>query len=208
MKRTIIDASQFELEENSSFELGASRFFSDTIDIADDIEIPKALEFVGQLNLEELAPYHSNNLLPKSGILYFFQSPIFVEDHYYKHGKVIYSNNSNLKRKPIEVPKDNQEVYVNFSLNHIKSDIEKFDNRYNGNMEYNSFKGEELNKIFGFYTDCQMDEEDIRKVSQKYIVLLQLGSDVYGEGVTSYLITEEDLKKKNFDNIIYTYVQS
>ena len=75
-------------------------------------------------------------------------------------------------------------------------------------MEYNSFKGEELNKIFGFYTDCQMDEEDIRKVSQKYIVLLQLGSDVYGEGVTSYLITEEDLKKKNFDNIIYTYVQS
>lgn len=204
-ERTIV---QFELKENSSFKLGESRFFSDTIDIADDVEIPKGLEFVGQLNLAELAAYNNSNSLPKNGILYFFQSPVFVENHYYEHGKVIYSNYPNLTRKSIEITEDNQDIYVNFSLNNIKNNVENFNDRYRENKDYDSFKGEEVNKIFGFYTDCQMDEEDIIKVSQKYIVLLQLGTDIYGEGVITYLITEEDLKNKNFDNIIYTYVQS
>ena len=53
-----------------------------------------------------------------------------------------------------------------------------------------------------------MNDIDIKKVSSKYVVLLQLGTDIYGEGVTTYLIEEDDLKNKNFNNVIYMYVQS
>lgn len=201
----------FKLNRSNDFKLGQSRFFSDTIDIADTVEIPKSLNFVGQLNLNDFAEYDANNLLPKNGILYFFESPSIVDGHFYQVGKVIYSNDMDLKRKTIKPLENDQNSILNLSVGNIDNAVEKFSDRYeeyNGNREYNSFSGEELNKIFGFYTDCQMSDEDIMKVSKKYVVLLQLGSDIYGEGVTTFLILEEDLKNNNFDNIVYKYVQS
>lgn len=65
-----------------------------------------------------------------------------------------------------------------------------------------------MNKLYGFYTDCQMNENDIKKVSKKYIVLLQLGTDIYGDDITTFLILEDDLRNKNFENIIYMYSQT
>ena len=210
LSSTILDDERniisFEIEKKESFKLGESRFFSDTIDIAKDVEYPKELEFVGQLNLNDFEKYDFNNLLGKDGILYFFQSPLYIDGHTYEFGKVIYSNNMNLVRKKL----DNIDIDMiyNYGLKEISNTIEKFSDRYNSNNEYDGFKNEELNKIYGYYTDCQKTEDEIKKISQKYIVLLQLGSDIYGEGVTTFLITKEDLEKKNFDNIIYKYVQS
>lgn len=53
-----------------------------------------------------------------------------------------------------------------------------------------------------------MNENDIKKVSKKYIVLLQLGTDIYGDDITTFLILEDDLRNKNFENIIYMYSQT
>ena len=202
----------FKIVENSTFELGESRFFSDTIDVAESVELPLGLDFVGQVNLSDVSKYDNKGLLPKDGMLYFFQSSFDqINGKFYEFGKVIYSNDMNLVRKQIEVTDNNKHMMLNFSMNDISNEKEYFSKRYkmyDGELEYSSFAGEELNKIYGFYTDCQMDEEEIKQVSKKYIVLLQLGCDVYGEGVTTFLITEEDLRNRNFDKVIFTYVQS
>ncbi len=198
----------FQLEESDTFELGQSRFFSDTIDLPEDLEIPELLEFVGQINLKDVSPYDTKNLLPKEGMLYFFQNP-YIPNHFYEFGKVIYSSNPALKRQKVKV--SNQDMILNLSLKEIQNTVEKFSDRYveyNGQLEYSPFKGSEYNKIYGFFNNCQLSEEKIKKISQKYTVLLQLGSDIYGEGVTTFLILEEDLKNRRFDNIIYDYNQS
>lgn len=200
----------FNLIRKDEFQVGETRFFSDTIDVNKDMELPEHLKFVGQLNLNEISKYDLNNLLPKDGMLYFYISPQFYNDKYYNFGKVIYvSLNDNLIRKRITIAKT--ETIDNFGICDIKNCNEKFSDRYelkDGEEVYLPFEGEELNKIFGFYTDCQMDDDDIKKISNKYIVLLQLGSQIYGEGVTTFLITKEDLKSKNFDNVIYQYSQT
>lgn len=201
----------FDLKGKVDFGLGESRFFSDTIDISDDVEIPKQLEFVGQLNLNDITKYDVNNLLPKNRMLYFFQSPYVLANHVYEFGKVIYSSNMDLKRKKLEINKNNKDMILNLSLNKIENTIEKFEDRYmiyDGKEQYDSFAKDDLNKIYGFYTDCQMLEKDVKKVSAKYIVLLQLGSNIFGEGVTTFLISKSDLINGNFDNVIYKYVQS
>lgn len=201
----------FKLEKNNNFTLGESRFFSDTIDLPYNIELPDELEVVGQLNLSEISKYDIKGLLPQNGMLYFFQSPLELDDNYYEFGKVIYSDDMNLRRVNIEVTDKNKDMILNLSLKEITNSIEKFSNRYeeeNGEITYNSFEGENLNKLYGFYTDCQMNENDIKKVSKKYIVLLQLGSEIYGEGITTFLISEDDLKNKNFESIIYMYSQT
>ena len=198
----------FEVEKKNNFLLGETRFFSNTIDINTDY--PKYLEFVGQINLDDISKYDRNGMLPKNGMLYFFQSPLFYNDKHYNFGKVIYvPTNKDLVRKNIEITDDS--IIMNLGITNLKSCIERFSDRYeneNDKDSYDPFKNDELNKIYGFYTDCQMDDSDIKKVSSKYIVLLQLGSNIYGEGVTTFLIKEEDLKNKNFDNVIYQYSQS
>lgn len=200
----------FDLINKNEFRVGETRFFSNTIDVIENVEIPEYLIFVGQINLEEVSKYDINKLLPKKGMLYFYISPLFYNDKMYDFGKVIYVPSAeDLVRKKVTMSEE--ETMDTFGINNIKNCNEKFSDRYyfeKGKKTYSHFYGEKLNKIFGFYTDCQMDEGDIRKVSNKYIVLLQLGTQIYGEGVTTFLITEEDLKNKNFDNVIYQYVQS
>lgn len=201
----------FDLASKTEFELGETRFFSDTIDVPEDFEIPNGFDFVGQINLKDIKDFDNNNLLEKQGMLYFFQAPSvdYEEKHYFfELGKVIYTDNMNLVRKKVDME---DYMIMNLSIKNITNDIEDFNSRYsykNGNLEYDSFYSDDLNKIYGFYTDCQMDVEDIKKISQKYIVLLQLGSTIYGEGVTTFLISKEDLINKNFDKVIYQYVQS
>ena len=200
----------FNLIYKNEFQIGETRFFSDFVDINENVELPKHLVFVGQINLEEISKYDIDNLLPKEGILYFYMIPPFYSNKVYDSGKVIYVPSvENLVRKKVTMQKE--EILDTFGINNIKNCTEKFSDRYefeNGEKIYTSSEAEKVNKIFGFYTDCQLDDEDTKKISNKYIVLLQLGTEIYGEGVTTFLITEEDLKNKNFDNIIYQYVQT
>ena len=200
---------KFDLSVSDTIKMGESRFFSKFIDISDNIEIPKYLEFLGQMNLSEISVYDTNGLLPKTGYLYFFLSPERIENTFYEFCKVIYSNNDNLVRKDIKVAYDYEDT---LRLTNIKPAVENIESRYYitdaGNKEMDSFAGEELNKVYGIYTDCQKTDEEILKISSKYIILLQLGSSIFGEGVFSFLITEEDLKNQNFNNIIFNYSQS
>ena len=197
----------FNLMKKDIFELGESRILSNTIDIADSVNYPKELEFFGQINLEEFSKYDKNKLLPSSGHLYFFDGPSMndVNNKCYQFGKVIYSNDDNLVRKEVLVFSEN--LVKNFKIFNIKDEFEVYKDRIIDG-EFNNFIGEEKNKIYGYYTDPQMDEDEIKLVSENYIVLLQIGSELYGEGITTFLIKEEDLKNRIFDNVIYTYSQT
>lgn len=115
-----------------------------------------------------------------------------IDDKYYECGKVIYSDDSNLIRKEVFIY--NKEIDLELGISNIKSKIDKYSS--DNDMD---------NKIMGIYSDPQLNESDILKVSNEYIVLLQLGYDIYGEGVITFLIKEDDLKNKIFDNVIYAY---
>ena len=52
--------------------LGHSRYGGSIIDLPKNIDHPKNMRFVAQLDLSEFAPFDKEELLPKSGQLYFF----------------------------------------------------------------------------------------------------------------------------------------
>lgn len=210
----------FELKEVSDFTLGQSRFFSNIIDISSDVSdkidaFIDCLQFIGQINLADFKQYDIYNLFPDKGILYFFAaSSVLNVSSYFRslgenYGVVVYGNGENLTRKIIQLTEHDKEMILfNYSVVNIKNDFEKGENWFDDMGNYNEFYHEELNKIYGFYQAYQMDEEEIFKISDKYVVLLQLGSCFYGEGVMTYLIREDDLKHKRFDKVIYTYSQT
>ncbi|MEI5986023.1 DUF1963 domain-containing protein [Sphingobacterium sp. PU5-4] len=69
-------------------------------------------------------------------------------------------------------------------------------------LEWNYFAGAERSKIFGIYTNCQLQEEEIEEITfSDKLVLLQVGENGFNdEGVFSVLIPKEDLKNLNFEN--------
>ena len=217
MERKIIS---FELEEVSDFALGQSRFLSDVIDISSDVSdkidvLIDCLQFVGQVNLADIKKFDIYHLFPDKGILYFFAaSSVLDVSSYFRslgenYGVAVYGNGENLKRKRIELTEHDKNMsLVNYSVVNVKNDCEKGENWFDDKGNYNEFYHGELNKIYGFYQAYQMEEEDIFKISDQYVVLLQLGSDVYGEGVMTYLIREDDLRNQRFDKVIYTYSQT
>lgn len=93
--------------KKDTFDSGLSKF-GGIPDLSDDIEWPyfknKPLAFLAQLNLEDLAEYDINKLLPPTGMLYFFYEieefrwGFDIEDKY--SWKVIYIPNvSKIKRR-------------------------------------------------------------------------------------------------------------
>ena len=188
------EAIKFDLETKERFNIGESRVLSKYIDIPEKLDYPKELEFLAQINLNELSKYDNSNLLPKTGNLYFFQGPM-IDGTYYECGKVIYSDDNNLVRKNTFVYDD--DMILEFGINNITIKQETY-----------SEDNENDNKIFGIYSNPQLNENDVLKVSNEYLVLLQLGYDIYGEGVITFLIKKEDLIKKDFSKVIYTYSQT
>lgn len=72
--------------------------------------VTKPLSFIAQINLSETAPFDKENLLPKTGLLYFFYSAdqeVWGFDYIDKNKfKVIYWNGDFSKLKRIEFPND------------------------------------------------------------------------------------------------------
>ncbi len=188
------EAIKFTLKKKDKFDIGESRVLSRYIDIPENVEFPNELEFLAQINLNELSKCDNKNILPKKGNLYFFQGPV-IDETYYECGKVLYSDDNNLVRKDAFVYND--DMVLELGINNITTIQETY-----------SEDNEKDNKIFGIYSDPQLAEKDILKVSNEYLVLLQLGWDIYGEGVITFLIKEEDLIKKDFSKVIYTYSQT
>ena len=65
-------------------------------------------------------------------------------------------------------------------------------------------------KIFGIYTYCQYEQDEIEEITfSDKIILLQIGENGFNdEGVFCVTIPKEDLKKLNFDNCEFAWGQS
>ena len=155
--------------------------------------------------------------MPKKGHLLFFA------DIKKAIGKVIYSEveNDDLKRV-IKEHEDN--FFLGVLIDKITAGTETIEERYfnekdedfdidlvneNGKM-WNYFAGYEKSKMFGIYTNCQAQENEILEVvNSNRIVLLQIGENGFNDdGLFNVLIDKEDLRKGNFNNCEYEWAQS
>lgn len=75
LETLIQQAIQIQEESNGGLKIGFSKI-GGTPDLPENIEWPKyknkSMLFFGQLNFKQLDVYHSNDFLPKSGLIYFF----------------------------------------------------------------------------------------------------------------------------------------
>ncbi|MEH6852900.1 YwqG family protein [Bacillus pseudomycoides] len=98
-------------ESDENIAVGTSKF-GGFPDLPDALEIPMKhdipLQFIGQLNLEEVQPYHKGNPLPTKGMLYFFydaeEQPWGFDPKDIGGHRVLYAENiEKLKRREITI---------------------------------------------------------------------------------------------------------
>ncbi|KAF2507266.1 DUF1963 domain-containing protein [Flavobacterium foetidum] len=202
--------------ETLEIPLGHSRYGGPIADLPKDFQYPEDLRFAAQLDLKQIAPHDKSGLLPKTGHLFFFAD--IIEDR----GLVAYADvdNSDLVR----VVKDHDDNFFEGVL--IKEafvSIEKLSDRYRDPEDeyeeedanedgvlWDFFAGSETSKVFGIFTHCQAQEQQILDVvNSDKVVLLQIGENGFNdEGVFSVLIDKKDLKARNFDNCSFHWGQS
>ena len=165
------------------------------------------MRLLAQIKLSDICEYDIENKLPKKGYLYFFQAPI-VDNYVYTFGKVVYSENENVKRRKLNLPDDGLEVNLYVSkINKVNESLDDY-TVYDFISKGVNCETEKVNKIFGVYCTYNSDKDICNKVTNNYEILLRIGSILYGEGVTTFLIKPEDLKNLNFDNVIFDYDQT
>lgn len=155
------------------------------------------LTFICQINLNDIAPYDTENLLPHQGMLYFFASldyflgdieasnegiGFWQEDSY----KIIYSpQTDNLHTHKI--------VWADGTDACLPPELISFETT--GEREHN-------HKLLGRPFFDEVCEE-----APEYISLLQIDEDerwglrFYDCGMLNFLISKEDLAAKRFDNV-------
>ena len=196
--------------------LGQSRYGGPIVDLPPGVQYPENLRFAAQLDLSKFSPYDKSGLLPKKGQLIFFAE--IMNDT----GKVIYADVAN--EELVRTTKEHEDnFYTGILIDKIYADTETLEERYeqpedeDDEVELNEqdevwdyFSGCEKSKIFGIYTNCQLQEEEIEEVAfSDKVVLLQIGENGFNdEGVFSVLIPKEDLKNLNFDNCEFIWAQS
>ncbi len=199
-----------------NIEIGQSRYGGPVVDMPPEIEYPDNMRFAAQLDLAVFSQFDKTNLLPKTGQLIFF-ADIGTET-----GKVVYSDI--LNEKLIRTIKEHEDNFFDGVLiDKVFADAETMNERFREpkddwdrkhiNAEgkiWNDFAGYEKSKIFGIYTHCQYDQEDIEKITfSDKILLLQVGEGGFNdEGVFSVLISKKDLENKIFDNCEFAWGQS
>jgi uncharacterized protein YwqG len=199
------------------FQSTCSRIGGPIIDLPKKLQYPKDMFFVAQLNLVEFAQHDSLSLLPKSGFLYFFINGDGDD------GSVCYADVS--ERELIREVKEHDgwfwdgclinSIFVeeeDFDARYIQDDEEddESENEVEKGMVWDYFAGSEKSKIYGIYTHCQKQEEEIREIStdSNNVLLLQIGEDFTGEGVWSVLINRDDLLSKKFERCKFEWGQS
>lgn len=198
------------------FRLGCSRVGGPIVDFPKAFQYPKDMFFVAQLNLAEFAQHDPLSLLPKLGFLYFFISGNGDD------GKVYYESTP-AEELIREIKEHDGWFWDGCLIENIFIEEEDFDSRYiekdededeedenEERMNWSYFAGSEKSKIYGIYTHCQKQEEEIRDIStdSNNVLLLQVGEDFTGEGVWSVLINRDDLINKNFECCMFEWGQS
>jgi uncharacterized protein YwqG len=186
------------------------------VDLPLGVEYPAGLRFAAQLDLASFSPHDKTGLLPKTGQLLFFADIVG------EAGKVIYADvpNDQLMRV-VQDHEDN--FYLGVLIDQVFTSTETLQSRYrdpddeeeaedaneDGKL-WDYFAGSEKSKIFGIYTHCQLEEEEILEILESdKMLLLQIGEGGFNdEGVFSVLIDREDLAKKDFSNCSFAWGQS
>lgn len=202
--------------QKNDFDLGETRFFTDTVDLPEDFSQPENMFFVGQLDLGLLARYDEDGMLPKDGYLYIYCDDFSKEKDGHIPCKLYYSEAKKITRQKVKLKLERDCLAFpmeNCGIAGIKKNMEKFNEQYrwddgSESLDFNHFFHANISKIFGYYTNCQKDEKEVLEISSKNIILLQLGDNVLADGVMTFLIKEEDLKNKKFERVVLTYSQS
>lgn len=201
--------------------LGKSRYGGPIVDLPKGIAYPEGLSFVASLDLSEFSSLDLYGLLPSKGQLYFFWCP-----HEAKQ-KTIYSDIPNKELIRIEKAEDDR-FCIGYTIENFQKAKEKFSDRYriddeyeveeqDGNTEWtynnlvwDSFAGSKTSKVFGLFTHCQYDPNDIaEKAYSDDLLLIQIGENGFNdEGVLTVMINKEDLQHLNFSNCIYEWGQT
>lgn len=187
---------------------GQSRVGGPVIDLPEHTDYPANLFFVAQLDMAEFSKFDKTGLLPQSGYLYFFA------DEYGENCKVLYADVA--AHELVRVVKEHEEnFWIGCLIGSVRSDTESFGERYrmedreDDTPAWDCFAGSEKSKIYGIYTHCQYEEEDIKNITcSNDVLLLQIGEDFTEEGVLSVLIDKNDLIQRNFDRCRSDWGQS
>jgi len=201
--------------------LGQSRYGGPVVDLPKNMIYPEGLLFVASLDLAEFSKFDTYELLPKKGQLYFFWSPDEGKQETF-YADIV---NDELTRV---IKEHGNNFYIGSTIENIQKGQERFSDRYciddedeieeqEGNTEWmynnlvwDSSAGSEKSKVFGVFTHCQYDPNDIaEKTYSDNVLLLQVGENSFNdEGVLSVMINKGDLKKLNFSNCIYEWAQT
>ena len=86
----------------------------------------------------------------------------------------------------------------------------EWDPKNSSERVWDEFAGSDKSKMFGIYTNCQLDQKDVESIiSSGKLVLLQIGEDGFNdEGVFTVLIPKADLEKRNFSGCECTWAQT
>ena len=202
MKREKFMGEEYVKYSEMEIPLGKSRYGGCAVDLPKGEKYPENMRFAAQLDLTEFSPFDKTGLLPKTGQLIIF-ADIMTDT-----GKIIYADvpNNELERQIVE-HEDN--FWDGVLIDKIFTETETLSERYvepedeedkeylneDGKM-WGWFEGSEKSKIFGIYTNCQLQEDEIEEIAfSNKVVLLQVGEGGFNdEGVFSILIDKDDLK--------------
>jgi len=196
--------------------LGQSRYGGPVIDLPKGIDLPQNFRFAGQLDLAKFSPFDKSGLLPKTGQLLFFAETLTDT------GKVIYADvpNESLVRTIVE---HEENFFLGVLVDKIFADTETLVERFREPEDeweeeyinddgkiWDGFTGSNKSKIFGIYTNCQLEQEQIEELTfSDQLLLLQIGENGFNdEGVFSVTINKNDLLNRNFDNCKFNWGQS
>jgi hypothetical protein len=189
--------------------LGHSRYGGPVVDLPVGVHYPEGLHFAAQLDLAAIAPFDELGLLPKTGQLIFFA------DIRSNTGQVLYADvpNTSLTRVVKEHESDFWEGQL---IRGFRRETETLAERFDpllieeaGGTGWDYFTGSEKSKVYGIYTHCQLEQEEIEAITfSSQVLLLQIGEDFTEEGVFSVLISHEDLQQQNFARCRFAWGQS
>ena len=208
---TIEELKSHDLKERDYFNnitipLHKSRIGGSVVDLPSDIEFPEGMSFVAQLNCEEISKCDKLDLLPKKGFIYIFTKNL-------DEGVVIYSDTEVSKLKRV-IKQDAYWYSFGQLIETVESQTELLSQRFykeDEEIQWSCIAGEDITKIYGIYTNCQLSESEIAAVTDDAdnILLLQIGTD-YKEngGAQSIYIRKEDLLDLNFSKCKFGYSSS